>query len=98
VSFGYSIGDFIAVATTTWKTSLNTKGASESYKPSSRRWNQQHNCYIRLASSSKPLAFPLPQQAVLVMGYHCHSNLLRLKMTMKEYQKGFERPMAILVK
>ena len=47
-SLGYSVGDFIAVATIAWKISLalrSTKGARVTMR-SSRSWDQPHSRYI----------------------------------------------------
>jgi len=96
MSFGYGAGDFIAVATIAWKISValrSTKGASESYNALIKEMESTAQSLYQTGNLLENAGLPASTANCISHGLSlCHSNLLKLKMIVKEYQRGFETP------
>ena len=96
MSFGYGVGDFISVATIAWKISLalrSTKEASESYNALIQEMESTAQSLYQTGKLLETAGLPASTANCISHGLSCcHSNLLRLKMIVKEYQGDFEKP------
>ena len=102
MSFGYGVSDFITVATIAWKISLvlrSTKEASESYNNLIQELESTAQSLYQTGKLLETAGLPASTANCISHGLsRCHSNLLRLRVIVKEYQKSFEIPTMAQVK
>ena len=96
MSFGYSVGDFITVATLAWKLSLavrSAKGASESYRDLIQELELTARSLYTAGQLLETAGLPASAANCTRHGLsRCHSNLRKLGLIVKEYQKSMETP------
>ena len=94
--FGYGVGDFIVIATIAWKISLalrSTKGASESYNALIQEMESTAQSLYQTGKLLETAGLPASTANCISHGLsRCHSNLLRLRVVVKEYQEGLGEP------
>ena len=102
MSFGYSIGDFIAVATIAWKISValrSTKRASKNHSTLIQELESTAQSLYQTGKLLETAGLPASTANCISHGLSlCHSNLLSLRRIVKEYQESFVKPAAAMGK
>lgn len=96
MSFGYSIGDFISVATLAWKLGIvvrSAKGDSESFRDLICELDLTTQSLYTAAQLLKTAGLPASAANCIRHGLsRCHINLERLMKIVEEYKKCLETP------
>ena len=98
MSFGYNAGDFITVATLAWKLSTavrSARGASESYRDLIQELELTARSLYAAGQLLETAGLPASVANCIRHGLsRCHSNLRKLGLIVKKYQKSMGTPTA----